>query len=136
MPTGAGISQTPPKNSMAPPAAVAVTCHSPTMSVQSAASALCYAAPEDACCAIARLCRIKGTCQAAGSMLTQILHVQDSGDCKAGLDLHASLEEERLAVLEFLYAAVDNVPPPLNYPCGGRAAATPQLPPFPRPSTP
>ena len=34
---------------------------------------------------------------------------QDIGECKAAHDLHASLEEERLAVLDFLYAAVDNV---------------------------
>ena len=35
--------------------------------------------------------------------------VQNSGTCQAAKDLQASLEEERLAVLDFLYAAVDNV---------------------------
>lgn len=37
--------------------------------------------------------------------------MQNSGTCQAAKDLQASLEEERLAVLDFLYAAVDNVSP-------------------------
>ncbi|KAK9809610.1 hypothetical protein WJX73_007424 [Symbiochloris irregularis] len=40
--------------------------------------------------------------------LALLQNQMNSGTCQAAKDLQASLEEERLAVLDFLYAAVDN----------------------------